>query len=146
LVILFSAALIALPAEVSSFDQSRRSSLTVCSQPEVLAVDINVLLNTLLEWYFSTNHNQTQKSAVQHILASLVNKRAPGKLKPVAAEFIVLTDRTPALDVGSFLEQVEDEVWNKRVAKAELSTTERTDAIEAWIWVSTQELINIPSC
>ncbi|GHJ87563.1 hypothetical protein NliqN6_3965 [Naganishia liquefaciens] len=100
LIILFSAALIALPAE-----------------PEVLSVDVNALLNSLLEWYLSSlHHSQTQKVAVQQILASLANKRAP--------------------DIESFLARVKDEVWSSRVVNENLSTMERTDAIEAWIWIA----------
>lgn len=48
-------------------------------QPDVLNVDVNALLNNLLDWHLGASQNEAQKTAIRHVLASLVNKRAPGK-------------------------------------------------------------------
>ncbi|KAJ9107913.1 hypothetical protein QFC19_002656 [Naganishia cerealis] len=62
LVILFSASLVALPGDA-----------------EVLKIDCDAWLTSLLDWYLAKDHNEPQRAAVQLILASIINKRAPGK-------------------------------------------------------------------
>lgn len=106
-------------------------------QPDVLSVDINALLNTLLDWYLSGSHNEAQKTAIQHVLASLVNKRASGQR--LAHYHDECANRFHLVDIETFLHRVENELWTTRVVSPSSSTTERTDAIEAWIWVSLVE-------
>lgn len=85
----------------------------------------------MLRWSLQEAESDLQREAAFHAVASLLNKKAPGKFDAAP-----VPRNTDALaDMASYLSNGPEAFWAENVTVSATATARRRNAITAWAWV-----------